>query len=168
MQPLAGQAQLGAETWVSAVSQVAAAGVPHRRKVHANLMGSAGLQVNLHEGGRTEGLDDVVVGDGITATLDHRELPLVTGVTANRRVNRAAQRIGQALHQRVVNLIDRALLESTLEFGVGALATSHDHQAARTHVQAVHDALTLGCAGGGHGDALAHQRGNYGGAMPTG
>ena len=168
VQPLAGQAQLGAEARVGAVGQVAAAGVTHRREVHANLVGSSGLQVHLHEGGRAEGLDDVVVGDGVTAALNHRELPFVAGVTANRRVNRAAQRIGQALHQRVVNLVDRTFLEGALELGVGALAAGHDHQAARAHVQAVHDALAFGRARGGHGDALPHQRGNHGGAVPAG
>ena len=83
-------------------------------------------------------------------------------------VNGAAQRVGQALHEGVVDLVHGAFLEGSLEFGVGALATGYDHQATGAHVQAVHDALAFCRAGGGNRDALAHERGDDGGAVPAG
>ncbi len=53
-----------------------------------------------------------------------------------------------ALHEGGVALVDGALLERVLERGVGALALGHDHQPGRAGVEAVHDALPLGRAGG--------------------
>ena len=42
-------------------------------------------------------------------------------MTVDRRVHGPAQRVGMALHQRVVALVDGALLEGTLEPGVRQL-----------------------------------------------
>ena len=168
VQPLAGQSQFGAKARVGAVGQVAAAGVAQCREVHTNLVGASGFQVHLHQGRGAEGLEHIVVGDRVAAVLDHCELPLIAGVTANGRVNGAAQRVGQALHERVVDLIYGAFLEGALELGVGAFAAGYDHQAAGAHVQAVHNALAFCRAGGSNRDALAHERGDDGGAVPAG
>ena len=66
-----------------------------------------------------------------------------------------AHRVGMALHQGVVALVDRALLEGALERGVRPLALGDDHQPAGADVEAVHDALPLGGAGGR--DAVARR-----------
>ncbi len=82
--------------------------------------------------------------DGVLAGVHDRELVVVAGVAADRRVDGADERVGQALHERVVGLVDRALLEGPLEHRVGALALGADHHQARgADVEPVHDALAL-------------------------
>ena len=72
-----------------------------------------------------------------------------------------------ALDQRVIGLVDRALLEGPLESGVGRLALRHDHQPAGADVEPVHDALALGGAGGGDPDAGRRQPAEDGRAGPA-
>ena len=167
MQPLASQAQFGAKARVGAVGQVAATGVAQRGEVHTNLVGTSGFQMHLHQRCGAEGFEHIVVGDGVASIFDHGELPFVAGVTADGRVNGAAQRVGQTLHERVVDLIHGAFFEGALELGVGTFASGYDHQAAGAHVQAVHNTLAFCRAGGGNRDALAHERGDDGGAVPA-
>ena len=168
VQPLAGQTQFGAKARVGAVGQIAAAGVAQRGEVHTNLVSTSGFQVHLYQGCGAEGFEHIVVGDGVASVFNHGELPFVAGVAADGCVNGAAQRVGQALHEGVVDLVHGAFLEGSLEFGVGAFATGYDHQAAGAHVQAVHNALALCRTGGRNRNALAHERGDDGGAVPAG
>ena len=139
-----------------------------RGEVHTNLVGASGFQVHLHQGCGAEGFEHIVVGDGVAAVLNHGELPLVAGVATDGRVDGAAQRVGQALYERVVDLVHGAFLEGSLELGIGAFAAGYDHQAAGAHVQAVHDALAFCRAGGSNRNTLAHERGDDGGAVPAG
>ena len=139
-----------------------------RGEVHTNLVGASGFQVHLYQGCGAEGFEHIVVGDGVASVFDHGELPFVAGVAADGCFNGAAQRVGQALHEGVVDLVHGAFLEGSLEFGVGAFAAGYDHQAAGAHVQAVHNALALCRAGSGNRNALAHERGDDGGAVPAG
>ena len=97
-----------------------------------------------------------------------RPLVVVRGVPADGRVDRAAQRVGVALDQRVVALVDRALAELLLEQGVGALGLGDDHQAGGADVEPVHDALALGGAGGGDAVAGRGQPADDGRAGPAG
>ena len=108
------------------------------------------------------------MGDGVASVFDHGELPFVAGVAADGCVDGATQRVGQALHEGVVDLVHSAFLEGSLEFGVGAFAAGYDHQAAGAHVQAVHNALAFCRAGGSNRNALAHERGDDGGTVPAG
>ncbi len=81
-----------------------------------------------------------------------RPLVVVVRVAADGGVDGAAGRVGVALDQRVVALVDRALLELALQGGVRALRLGDDHQAGGADVEAVHDALALG--GTGRRDAV--------------
>ena len=72
-----------------------------------------------------------------------------------------------ALHDRVVDLLDLAVVEGALELGVGALALGDDHEAARADVEAVHDAGALGGARGGDAEAGRGQRAEHGRARPS-
>ena len=72
-------------------------------------------------------------------------------------------RVGVALDQRVVALVDRALPELLLEQRVRALRLGDDHQPGGADVEPVHDALALGGAGGrdavaGGGEPADHGR----------
>ncbi len=89
------------------------------------------------------------MGDGGLALGGDGPLVVVLGVAADGGVDGAAGRVGVALHERVVALVDRALLELALERGVRALRLGHRHEAGGADVEAVHDALALGGAGGG-------------------
>ena len=63
VQPLPGQTQPLGERGVGAVGQVADAGVAVGGHVHADLVGAAGLQLDVEQAGGAERLDEVVVGD---------------------------------------------------------------------------------------------------------
>ena len=130
-------------------------------------MGASGFQVYLHQRCGAEGFEHIVVGTGVASVFDHGELPFVARVAANGCVNGAVQRVGQALHEGVVDLVHGAFLEGSLECGVGAFAAGYDHQAAGAHVQTMHDALAFCRAGSSNRNALAHERGNDGGAVPA-
>ena len=102
------------------------------------------------------------------AVGDDRPLVVVGGVPADRRVDGAAQRVGVALHEGVVALVDRALAELLLEQGVGPLGLGDHHQPRGADVQPVHDALALGGARGGDPVAGRREAADHGGAGPAG
>ena len=70
---------------VRAVGQVPDAGVAQRREVHPDLGGATGLQVDLHQRGRRERLDGLVVGHARLALGDHGPPVVVHRVPAHRR-----------------------------------------------------------------------------------
>ncbi len=114
-------------------------------------------------GGGAERLDQVVVRDGRLAVGGDRPLVVVLRVAADGGVDGAAGRVRVALDERVVALVDRALLELALQRRVRVLRLGDHHQAGGADVQAVHDALALGGAGGrdavpGGGEAADHGR----------
>jgi hypothetical protein len=88
-------------------------------------------------------------------------------VASDGRIDRSGQRIGMPLHDGVVDLLDLALLECALECGVRALRFGDDHEAARTDIEAVHDALALGCTRGGDAEAGGGQRAEHRRAFPS-
>ena len=143
MKPLAFEAEPLGQGRVGTVGQVTDTGMAQGCEVHPDLVGAAGLEMDLHQRGRPERLDDLVVGDARLAAGQHRELVVVVGMAADRGVDRALQRIGQALDEGVVGLVDRALLEGTLERGVGVLAFGDHHESTGAHVETVDDAAAL-------------------------
>ena len=66
----------------------------------------------------------LVVRHGVLAVGDHGELPLRARVPPDGRVDGAGERIGMPLHDRVVDLLDLAVVELALQLGVRTLATS--------------------------------------------
>ena len=138
----------------------------HRRGVHPDLVGATGLEVDLEQRGVAVGLDRLVVGDARLAGGDDGPAVLVLGVPVDGRVDRAAGRVHLALHERVVGLVDRALLELPLERGVGALALRDHHEPCRPDVEAVHDALALVGPRGRDAEAGAGEAADDGRAGP--
>ena len=67
-------------------------------------------------------------------------------MAVDRGIDGAAQRVGMALHQRVIALVDGPVAEGLLQHAVGALALGHDHDAGGARIEPVHDALPLGRA----------------------
>ena len=86
--------------------------------MHPDLVGAAGLEVDLEQAGEPVRLERLVVGDAVLAVLLHRELPVGLRVPADRRVDGALERVGVALHQRVVGLVDRAVAGRRSSAGV--------------------------------------------------
>lgn len=85
----------------------------------------------------------------------------------DRRIDRARERVGMPLNHRVIDLLDRALLEGALEVRVGGLGLGDDHQAARADVEPVHHALTLGRTAGRDPEAGGRQRTHHRRPLPT-
>ena len=79
----------------------------------------------VDQAGAAERLQRVVVRDARPAPGDHGEPAVAGGVPGDRRVHRAAQRVGVALHQGVVALVHLALAERPLQRAVGTLALGH-------------------------------------------
>src|SRR5215203_3982384 len=63
VQPLPAEAQPGGQRRIGAVGQVPDQRVPDRGQVHPDLVGAAGLQLDVEQAGRPERLQGVVVGD---------------------------------------------------------------------------------------------------------
>ena len=103
------------------------------------------------------------MGDAVPAAVDDRHLVVRAGMAADRRVDRAGERIRVALDQRVVGLVDRAGLEGPLQHRVRLLALGDHHQARGADVETLHDALPLRHPGGrdpeaGAGQVAQHRR----------
>ena len=111
MQPLPGEAEPRRQRRVGAVHGVAGARMPLRRHVHADLVRAPGLEVHLEQRRVRERLERLVVGHRVLAVGDHRELPLRARMPPDRRVDRAGERVGMALHDGVVDLLDLAVVE---------------------------------------------------------
>ena len=112
-------------------------------EVHPDLVGAPGFQLDVEQAGGLVRLDRVVVGDAVPTAFGDRELPVVSAVAADRRVDGSAGRVGVALHQSVIALLDVALLERPLEHRVRAFGDRDHHHAGRADVETMHNALPL-------------------------
>ena len=163
VQPLPLQPEPLGEGGVGTVGQVAHARMLERGHVHPDLVGPSGLEVHLQQGREPVGLQRRVVRDAGPSLGHHRELVVRLGVPPDRCVDRALERVGVALHQRVVDLVDVAVAERVLEHRVGVLGLADDHHARRADVQPLHDPLPLRGAAGrdlepGRGQVTDHGR----------
>src|SRR6201995_4096654 len=132
-----------------------------RREVHPNLVCTAGFQVYVEQACGDERFYGVVVGEAVPTVRRDGKLPVVAPMTTDRCVDGAAGRIRMSLHQSVITLVDRALLERTLEQGVRPLGDRNDHDSGGTDVEAMHDALPGVHAGGGDPVAVRGQPAEY-------
>ena len=107
------------------------------------------------------------MGDRVLAVGGDGEAPVRRRVPADRRVDGPRQRIGVALHQRVVGLVDGPVTERPLEQRVRPLGRRHHHQTGRADVQAVDDPLALGRPGGGDAVPRRGQAPDHRGAGPA-
>ncbi len=167
VQPLPSQPEPGRESRVAAVERVTRARVLLGRHVHADLVSSPGLEVHLQEGRATHRLERVVVRHARLAVGRDGELPAGARMAADRRVDRAGERVGMALHDRVVDLGDLAVVERALQPRVGPLALGDDHQPAGADVEAVDDAGTLGGARGRDAEPRVGEGAEHGRAFPA-
>ncbi|CAB4852130.1 unannotated protein [freshwater metagenome] len=129
-------------------------------------MGTTGLEMDLEQGSVPKGLEGLIVGDTRFAVTDDRPPILLHRMAVDRRVNGAARGIHLALHHRVVDLLDGAVLELALEQGVGTFALRDDHQTGRADVETVHDPLTLSRARGRDPVASARESTHDRGPVP--
>ena len=90
MQPLPGQAELCGQRRVCAIGKVADARMPQRRHVHPDLMGAAGLKLDLEQARHCMRFEGLVVGDARLATGDDSEPELVLRDVVEGRVSLAA------------------------------------------------------------------------------
>src|SRR5580704_10021670 len=120
--------------------------MPDRLHVHPDLVRPARLQPHLKQARRPERLQRVVMRYR-RAPVGYDSEPAVAGrMPGDRRIDRAAERIGMALHEGVVSLVHLAVTEGLLEHAVGTLALGDYHRAGGPGVQPVHDALPFGRA----------------------
>src|SRR5215469_18115336 len=112
-------------------------------------MRPASLQPDLEQASGPERFQRVVVRHRRTPVSDDGESAIAGRVTADGSIDRAAERIGMTLHERVIDLVDSPIPERLLERTVGGLTLRHDHDACRAGIQSVHDALAFGSPAGG-------------------
>ena len=167
VQPLPREAEPGRNGGVGAVERVADARMPVRGHVHPDLVRAPGLEMDLEQGRAGERLERLVVGDGVLALGRDRELPRVGGMPPDGRIDRAGERIGMPLHDRVVDLLHLALLEGALEHGVRVLGLGDDHETRGADVEAMDDALPLRRAGRRDAEAAGGERPEHGGTLPA-
>ena len=77
------------------------------------------------------------------------------------------QRVGQALDESMVGLVDRALLECPLQHGVGVLTLGDHHQPTGPDIETMHHSLTLGRTRGRDAIAGRRQPADHRGAGPA-
>src|SRR5919204_5908406 len=131
--------------------------------VHPDLMGAPGLKMDIEETRRAKRLDGLVVRHTRPPPGDDREPVVRARMTVDRGVDGATAWVGMALHECGIALVNAAVLEGTLELGIGALALGDDHDTCRPCVKAMHHSLTLRSARGGnpisHGRESSRDRG---------
>ena len=167
VQPLAIEPDPLGQLGVGAVGEVADAGVPQGSHVHPDLVRTPGLEVDLEQAREAMGLERLVVGDAVLAVLTHGELPVRAGVPPDRGVDRALERVGVALDERVVDLVDLAVPEGVLEQRVGVLALGDHHHSRGADVEPLHDALALRRTASGDGDPGSPEVAHHGRPGPA-
>src|SRR5699024_4550763 len=106
MQPLPFETELLGQHGIGPIGQIAHARMFGGGEVDAELMGAAGLEVDLDECGSPMRLDHLVVGDRVLAYGAHGVEAIVLRVPGDRGVDRAEHRVGQSLDESVVGLVD--------------------------------------------------------------
>ena len=121
VQPLAGESQALRLSGVCAIERIAHAGVTDGGHMHADLVGTSRLQVYLRELCPRHEFQGVVVGDSSLAAVNDGHTPFTGRVATDRSVDRARGRVEVTGDDRVVYLLDGALLEGPLHDRVGQL-----------------------------------------------
>ncbi len=125
----------------ASVGVIADEGVTDVLEVDADLVGAAGMEVGLDEGGVVEALKDAVGGPGVTAFADAGGHAFaVGGVAGDGGADVAAEFGDFAAHDGVVDLFESAPGELGLELLVGGVIFGDDEAAAGIAVEAVDDA----------------------------
>ncbi len=120
------------------VDRIADQGIANMAHVHADLVGTPGLQLDPGMGVRTEAFQHAVMADRHLAGVDHRHLLPLHAMPSDRRIDGAAGG-DHADHDRLVDAADRPCLQLRHQLGVGLQRLGHYHQAGRVLVQAVDD-----------------------------
>ncbi len=123
-------------TAVGLVADQREANVGH---VHADLVGTAGLQLHPYVGVRAEALEHAVVADRRLAAVGDGHALTHAAVAADRGVDLAA-RGHHAHHDALVDTADAAFLQLVDQVGLRLQGLGHHHQTGGVLVQAVDDA----------------------------
>ncbi len=106
--------------------------------VHANLVGTAGFQLDPHVGVRAEALEHTVMADRRLAAIGDRHALAHAAVAADRGIDLAAGS-DDANHDALVDTADLARLHLLDQPGLRLQGLGHHHQAGGVLVQAVDD-----------------------------
>ena len=109
--------------------------------VHANLVGTAGFELDPHVSVRPETLEHTVVADCWLATVCDSHALAHAAVATDGGVDLATGS-DHAHHDAFVDTADRALLQLVHQVGLRLQGLGHDHQTGGVLVQAVDDAGT--------------------------
>lgn len=108
------------------------------RHVHADLVRTAGFQLDPHMGVRTEALEHPVVADRRLAAVSDRHALTQPAVTTDRGVDLAAGD-HHPNHDALVDAADRAALQLLDQLGLRLQGLGHHHQTGGVLVQTVND-----------------------------
>jgi hypothetical protein len=119
--------------------------VVERGEVNADLMGSAGVKLNFHEGGRTDARKRAPVSTRFagasqdeTAARGHSNAAF--WVARNREIDNARGGIQEAFDQSDVRLFHLTIAEGFAEFRVGEIVFRDENDAGGLFVEAMDDA----------------------------
>ena len=107
--------------------------------MHANLVGTARLQLHAHMGVMVETAHQTVVSDRfLTAIFVNRHLLALPRMAANRRLHSAAA-CHCALNYRFIFAADGALLQLGNQIGLGLQRLRHHHKTRSIFVEPMHN-----------------------------
>jgi hypothetical protein len=119
------------------IGSVTDQGIPQERKMDANLVSATGLWKSFDESIGIQAFQCMVFCDGLSAFGDDSHPFPIAWVATEGRVDDTARRRNDPIRESQVDLLDRPLLELSLEMKTGTLGESDNHQPGSVLVEAV-------------------------------
>ena len=121
--------------------------------MHPYLVRATGLEFDVEKRRGPKGLECLVMCDRWFAVLVDCELVFVFLVSADWRIDGAAEGIWVPLDKGAISLIYAAIAEGLFHSAIRDFGLGQHHQAACAYVEARNNSLTLGDTAGRHFDA---------------
>ena len=136
--------------------------------MHANLMGTSGLQIHGYQCGlMAETLQHIPMRNGRFAGRSHAEAEIGHFGAPDRCLNGRFVLFKTALHERMIDFLYLMLGELPTHLGVRKVGLAHQHQAGSAYIKARNNAFTPGRAIGSDMHATITQRSQYRGTGPA-
>ena len=145
VQPLPVKSQGLRQHRIGTIHGVTAQGMPNRGEMHANLMGTSGLQIHGYQSGlMAETLQHIPMRNGRFAGRSHAEAEIGHFGAPDRCLNGCFVLFKTTLHERMIGFLYLMLGELPTHLGVRKVGLAHQHQAGSAYIKARNNALTPG------------------------
>src|SRR5437762_2823958 len=142
--------------WLAtAVLDIARQRVSKRGEMYADLVRAPGVQVTAQECMRAPSLEHCVPGASETPCSHHGHALAIPRMPADWTLELSGLRFDDPAHYRLVGAAQRPIAQLRGQGPVRHIVSGHDHEAAGSLVQPVHDARALLAAGSRPGSAPA-------------